>query len=377
MKSRMALGLLSGATGIVCLGLVLQGAILTELPPSPGKPFFDIGHLDTGFPNHSALPNLACSEEDTIYCAFAVDIQTIWLTRTGDAGKTWAAPAKVMSCLRAGYIADPDVLISGKQISVFATFVPAPSPPFARSETLLSASVDGGRTWSPAAAIPVPHKYTSGKTHVPVWLDENTVVMGYTWDIPAEEGRAAAQEGTMDGRSGVLISHDRGRTWTPGGDVHVNSRMGADEPALVRLKNGDLFAVVRTTTRPYETRSHDGGLTWDEPRPGSFEGFNSPTALMRLQDGSILRVWDNSPSHRFPLVVSLSEDECVSWSTPRTITEPRRDSRGQLTFDTACYPSIAQAKDGTVVVVWWETSSAGTNLGLARFNRAWVEEARH
>jgi lysophospholipase L1-like esterase len=87
-------------------------------------------------------------------------------------------------------------------------------------------------------------------------------------------------------------------------------------------------------------------------------------------------VWDNSPTNRFPLVASLSTDECETWSPPRTITEPEVDEKGELSYRTACYPSIAQADDGTAVVVWWETSAAGSNVGLARFNRAWVEEAR-
>lgn len=356
------------------LGPAASGAAADTSPSV--RPFFAAGRLETGFRHRSALPSLAASEDAAVFCAFAVDVKSIWITRTGDAGKTWAAPIKVMSCPRAGYIADPNVLVAGTEISVFATFVPDPSPPFTRSETLRASSFDGGRTWSASEAVPIPHKYTSGKTHVPVWLSETTIVMGYSWDIPAEEGRASAQEGTMDGRAGVLISRDRGRTWTPGGDVHVDQRMGADEPALVRLRNGDLFAVVRTTTRPFETRSRDGGLTWDEPRPGRFEGYNSPTALLRLRDGGIIRVWDNDSRRRFPLVASLSDDECSSWSAPRTITEPRPDSRGRLTFDTAAYPSIAQAKDGTIIVVWWETSRSGSDLGLARFNRAWVEGAQ-
>jgi hypothetical protein len=377
VKDKRNLGLLFGLVGILSLSPGSRDIFSFDPGASPQKPFFERAYLDTGFANRSALPNLASSEDGTIYSAFAVDVQSIWLTWTGDSGRTWAVPVRVMGCPRAGYIADPNVLISAKRITVFATFVPAPTPPFGRSETIRATSEDGGRTWSRPASMPVPHRYTSGKVHVPVWLDPETVVMGYSWDILAEEGRPASQEGSMDGRAGVLISRDRGQTWTPGGDVHVSAPMGADEPGLVRLRNGHLFAVVRTTIRPYETVSRDGGLTWDEPKPSPFEGFNSPTALLRLRDGSILRVWDNSSSRRYPLVASLSKDECRSWSSLRTITEPERDSRGQQSFDTACYPSIAQSRDGTIILLWWETSAAGSNIGLARFNKEWVEELRH
>ncbi|MBI3922187.1 MAG: exo-alpha-sialidase, partial [Armatimonadetes bacterium] len=312
------------------------------------------------------------------FCAFVVELKSIRIAGTKDAGKTWSKPVEVMKCPRDGYIADPNVLSAGKRLTVYATFVPAPWPPFSKSETYASTSEDGGATWSSATRITMPHKYTSGKVHVPLRLKDGTLVMGYSWDIPAEEGHAAGEEGTMNARAGVLLSHDEGKTWAPGGDVHVaESPMGADEPALVQLKNGDLFMIARTSTsRPYETRSHDGGLTWEDPKPSRFQGFNSPSCLLRLKDKSVLRVWDNSASNRFPLVASLSTDECKTWSPPRTLTEPTADAKGELSFRTACYPSAAQAKDGTIVVVWWETSAAGSNIGLARFNRAWVEEAK-
>jgi hypothetical protein len=150
--------------------------------------------------------------------------------------------------------------------------------------------------------------------------------------------------------------------------------MGADEPALVELRNGDLFVIVRTGgPRPYEVLSHDGGLTWEKPCPGRFEGHNSPSALLRLRDGAILRLWDNSARNRYPLVASISTDECKSWSQPLTLTEPNKGGSSKLSFKTACYPSAAQADDGMILVVWWETGTFGARLGYARFERSWLE----
>src|SRR4029079_14324619 len=104
----------------------------------------------------------------------------------------------------------------------------------------------------------------------------------------------------MFGRAGLLISKDNGNTWKAGGDIAVDIRpMGADETAVVRLKNGDIFAVVRTfSEHPYETLSHYGGQTWDQPAPSKFFGHNSPSAFLRLTDGRIARAWDNSPKNR-------------------------------------------------------------------------------
>jgi lysophospholipase L1-like esterase len=52
------------------------------------------------------------------------------------------------------------------------------------------------------------------------------------------------------------------------------------------------------------------------------------------------------------------------------------DAEGKADYQRACYPSLSEGPDGTVLAVWWERTGAGVNrLGHARFNRAWVEEA--
>jgi hypothetical protein len=245
-----------------------------------------------------------------------------------------------------------------------------------RSEFLASHSTDGVHNWTKPAPIEIPYKYKSGKVHVPVWLDASTVVMPFCWDVPAQENRAVASEREMFGRAGVLISKDAGKSWKPGGDIVVDIHpMGADEAAIVKLKTGDLFAVVRTfSEHPYETVSHDGGLTWDIPVASTFYGHNSPSTLLRLSDGSIIRVWNNSPKERYPLVASLSTDECATWSTPKIIIDREVDRAGKETLSRAAYPSIAQADDRTIMVVWTETNEGKYRLGMAQFRSDWLTQ---
>jgi lysophospholipase L1-like esterase len=345
------------------------------------EPSFEIGELKSGLPGSIEIPTLGTWDGKLVYCVYSNDIRSIWVQWTRDAGRTWARPVQVMGLPGGRYITDPNILVDRDRITVIATHVlDAPDHPgaIAQSEFLAATSEDGGRTWSPPQAIPLARKYVCGCIHAPVWLDGDAVVMGWSWDVPAEEGKPVTDEGAMHLRAGVLISEDRGRTWTPGQDVDLpDQRMGADEPAVVRLSSGDLFMVVRTTTRPYETVSHDGGRTWEPLKPGPFQGFNSPTALLRLRDGAIVRAWDNSPTNRFPLVVSLSTDDCRTWSPPRTVTEPTVQQDGSLSYATACYPSLAQAADGTILLAWWQRSSQGTNsVWVARLNREWIEEAK-
>ena len=144
---------------------------------SVAEPFFEVVPVDTGFPNASVLPGLGKADDGTIYCAFTAHTATIMVMSSTDGGKTWSEPVKAIEMPGDGYICDNNFLCVGDKVTVYATFVPAPSPPFDDSDTLFATSTDGGKTWSEPGEIPIPHNYVCGKVHIPVWLDEDTVVI--------------------------------------------------------------------------------------------------------------------------------------------------------------------------------------------------------
>ena len=125
--------------------------------------------------------------------------------------------------------------------------------------------------------------------------------------------------------------------------------------------------VMRTgSSRHYESRSRDGGLTWAPPRPSSLTGHNTPTGLWRLdRSDEIIAIWNNSPVNRRPLSVAISADGGRTWSPPRNVAE----SDGPQ----VSYPSITQAADGAFVALWQQQlAEGGRDVRWARFNRQWV-----
>jgi len=343
----------------------------------------EVTRLGEGLAGNVEIPTLGTDDGRIIYCVYSNNTNSIWIQSTRDAGRTWSQPVKVMGLPSPRYITDANILVDGNRLTVLATHVlELPDKPgrFARSVFQMAVSEDGGKSWSGPQPLPSDRHYVVGCIHAPVWLGGDTVVMGYSWDVPAQQKKPAASEGGMYLKSGVLISHDRGRTWVRGGDVEVKKHpIGADEPAIVRLGSGELFMIVRTShPRPYETRSRDSGRTWDMPQPSRFFGYNSPSALLRLRDGAIVRAWDNSPTERFPLVIALSTDDCRTWTPPRTVTEPDIRPDGSLSYIRACYPSLAQAADGTILLAWWQmTQDHKSTVHCARLARPWIEETRN
>ena len=67
------------------------------------------------------------------------------------------------------------------------------------------------------------------------------------------------------------------------------------EPCAVELGNGRMMMLIRTSTDYfYQSFSEDGGESWSEMTPSPFHGTNTTPFLLRLSDGRILALWNNT-----------------------------------------------------------------------------------
>jgi hypothetical protein len=96
--------------------------------------------------------------------------------------------------------------------------------------------------------------------------------------------------------SGVagFITRDEGRTWTYNSMCFVTipsalERFGYMEPAMLRLENGLLYCVMRTTSGPISPLVHswsmDEGETWSAPESLHVTGI--APSLSKLRNGSL------------------------------------------------------------------------------------------
>ncbi len=360
-------------------------ALLVCLPAAfaqKEKPFFEVGIVAASGAAGSAyhgLPNLTVTASGTLVAAWtawgaaANSKMRIVAARSSDGGRTWSAPATVID--NPGKAdADASLVVDGRRILLLNTTVPEPGR-IRRTETWMTSSDDDGVTWRPPVLVGQPHKYTVGKVHVGHKLADGRLVFGYSWDIFCEQGLEPQTEGEMDLKSGLMFSNDSGRTWKTGADIYArppkitpHATEGLDEPATVILENGEVFTLLRNgTTRLWEARSPDLGVTWSEPLPSALSGHNAPAALWRLRGtNDVVVVWDNSPRDRWPLAAALSRDGCHSWSRPRILA----DGRGLA----VSYPSLTQTADGLLVAIWQQVlpDRKGREIHMARFNLAWL-----
>jgi Neuraminidase (sialidase) len=108
--------------------------------------------------------------------------------------------------------------------------------------------------------------------------------------------------------------------------------------------------LARTGTQNlWQSRSRDGGLTWDMPGPSPLTSHNCPAALLRLAgEEAVVAVCNAHPQRRLNLAFAVSEDGCRTWTPPRRIGPV-----GQVSDQAeASYPNACQLPDGSLVVVF-------------------------
>ena len=224
----------------------------------------------------------------------------------------------------------------------------------------LRKSSDEGRTWSKAVrCIPAPGYFVLNNDRV-IQLGAGRLV------LPAAFHRGKSRPGTSTTDSlnrgaspFFFISDDSGRTWREARDwwaLPRRSGSGLQEPGVVELPNGSLYAWCRTDIgRQWEMVSRDGGETWTRPRPSPFCSPNSPLSIKHIpQIDTYLAVWNDhrpagtrSPPERFihgaapHWSAALGDPADPSWSDP---AHPRGRSRPGF-----CYTAIHPTRDAVLL----------------------------
>ncbi len=220
-------------------------------------------------------------------------------------------------------------------------------------------STDEGLTWStPVRCMPAPGYYVVNNDRI-VRLKSGRLV------IPAALHRALGERNEASavdwrGVAEFYLSDDDGRTWRRASGYATlpvaHTRSGLQEPGLIELRDGVLWAWARTDLgRQYEFFSHDGGETWSVPAPSRFTSPNSPLSLKQLPgSGKLLAVWNPGPAYetrpvsriggdRTPLVLATGDSPAGRWSRVAILEGHDRNDAGY------CYTAIHFTADAVLL----------------------------
>ena len=336
---------------------------------------------------HNSIPAITRLPDGRLFLAWSA---SIGFARGGrivgafsdDGGKTWGEPIELINNPDRDD-GDPSIVVHGDRLSVISTSIRLPERfdkfnvwpvTYDRTWWWMTTTEDGGKSWSTPVEVERPFNY-AGKRANTHRLGDGTLLLSGYYETQAEESDVPGYERDMHCAAATFRSSDGGRTWTAGEHITISGESGAAEPATVVLSNGDMFCLLRNSSdRLFQTRSRDGGQTWDTPEPSPLPARNAPAWVHRLEDrpgDELVVAWDNDPATgRWPLVVAHSPDGGRTWSEPKLLANPNPEGGYR-----ADYPTICQTEDGTIVIVWQEQTlprHLGKELRVARFSRAWL-----
>ncbi len=225
-------------------------------------------------------------------------------------------------------------------------------------------SNDQAKTWSDASLLALEAGMMVRNR--PIVLSDGD----YLLPVYQETGHDPERVGA-DSTSLFLRFHPKDRTWSTSG--RIRSAKGNIQPAVVELDEKHLVAYCRrggdydpkTVGYLVRSESFDGGRTWTEGMDSRFPNPNAALDFLKLRNGHLLLVYNDSMTGRTPLTVALSLDNDASYPFRRNLAE------GPNAF---AYPIAFQARDGTIHVVY--TSDRRTVINHVTFDENWIRNGQ-
>jgi BNR/Asp-box repeat. len=174
----------------------------------------------------------------------------------------------------------------------------------------------------------------------------------------------------------MAYTDDGGATWRCSEPI---VGPGNIQPSLARRRDGTLVAYFRDGGPPPRrvmvSESTDRGHTWSRVRDTDLPDPGAGLEVLVLASGRWLLVNNDTESGRHSLAVTVSEDEGRTWTRKRHLEHDAPGPRAGW----YCYPSVLQARDGTIHVSYSYKPNAGTNaegrgesIKHVQFPEAWL-----
>jgi len=259
---------------------------------------------------------------------------SIWLARHD--GRRWSNAVEVADGVQNKTTRYPcwnPVLFQPKTGPLLLFYKVGPSP--RTWWGMLTTSHDHGKTWSQPRRLPKD-------------------ILGPVKDKPIQLPGGALLCPSSTEQDGWRIHFERtadlGKTWTRIGPIGGEKQFQAIQPTILSLKNDHLLALCRTKQgRIAQTRSTDGGKTWNRLTATTLPNPNSGIDGVTLADGRQLLVYNHTTTilgkwggPRSPLNIAVSTDG-HHWKAALVLeNEPGEYS----------YPAVIQSADGQVHIAY-------------------------
>ncbi len=252
------------------------------------------------------------------------------------------------------------VIYSDKSGRTWLFFVTGSLFGWSGADTNFIYSDDSGKTWSPAKRLqlsPVPHSGTLVKG-MPFEYADGTIGLPV---FRSYDQYSFAELVRVD-RNGEVLSRV----------TMSNGERGALQPSVITLDDQTAVAFMRYNgddpKRILRTTTSNAGRSWTSPAKLDLPNPDSALASLRLSDGSIILVFNNSTQYRNVLTLAISTDLGINWKIIHTFESDEAVSSKSVN-DERSYPSLLKTSAGEIQLLYtWKRRK----IRHIVFNEAWV-----
>lgn len=223
-------------------------------------------------------------------------------------------------------------------------------------------STDGAKTWSDSFMLTF-EEGTMARGR-PELLNNGDFLLPMYYETGEDREQTASTTSSF-----FLRYNHESKTWTE--TNRITSEQGNLQPQVAQLSDEHLVCYMRRGGgfEPDETgyiqrsESRDGGYTWSAAENTDFPNPNSAIDFLRLKNGHLLLVYNDSMNERSPLTVAISTDNDTSYPYRRDI------AGGDNTF---AYPYAIQTDDEKIHIIY--TTNNRTTIMHAVFGEEAILE---
>lgn len=212
---------------------------------------------------------------------------------------------------------------------------------------------DSGKTWSEPIYVPVT------SPHGPIKLKNGKLLYFGTLFFNDQDKVTNSELSNIS----AYESADDGLTWTKLGQVAQiknNPNITMCEPYQLELNDGSILGVIRVHEETdshkfcmYQTLSNDGGKTWSTP---TYVCAGSPPHLMRHSSGAIVLTYTIRDKD-FGQRARISYDEGKTWSEEIVLC------KNAVNWDSG-YCSSIELDDGSIYTVYYQKADGDNYCSL-------------